>query len=235
LFWRVLWRCCGVCCGFRLRVIALRDPLLSEDENEGANFKLDIQAFFKSSMSPPARAFPIKVGSIVVTPPACTVFNLLPASGRVVVVDGRCSLMAAWAALAVNDTPAAAVWSDSLSDFCGAFCVNDIVAMICRHCLPSSSAAAAPTSDVSCPPDSLTSFRALSHASLADYMAIKGERLDMSPNDTIFNICSLMQARRCRFLPIIERDQEGGGCHAVQVLCARWDAWCVRGDDDSGR
>ena len=70
----LLW--CMLRC--RLRVIALRDPQLSEDENEGANFKLDIQAFFKSSMSPHARAFPIKVFNICnpshmhrLQPPAC--------------------------------------------------------------------------------------------------------------------------------------------------------------------
>lgn len=146
---------------------------------------------------------------------ACTVFNLLPLSGRVVVIDSRCSLMSAWVALALNDIAAAAVWSGDQNDFCGAFCVNDIVPIICRHCLHSTPPPSS-SSDISTP-DSLTSSRALQQASLADYMAIKGERLDMSPNDTIFNICSLMQAKRCRFLPIIERDAEGGGCHAVQV------------------
>jgi hypothetical protein len=167
-----------------------RSSQLSEDDHEGSNFKLDIQAFFKAS----------------------TVFNLLPVSGRVVIVDTRCSLMAAWTALALNDIAAAAVWSSARSDFCGAFSVNDIVPIICRYCLP-----APPPADAPAAPDSLTSSRALQHVTLAEYMEAKGEWLDMSPNDTIFNICSLMQARRCRFLPIIERDEEGGGCHAVQV------------------
>jgi hypothetical protein len=124
--------------------------------------------------------------------------------------------MSAWVALALNDIAAAAVWNNDLNDFYGAFCVNDIVPIICRHCLPTSSPPSA-SSDPSPSPESLTASRALQQSSLADYMAMKGERLDMSPNDTIFNICSLMQARRCRFLPIIERDAEGGGSHAVQV------------------
>lgn len=171
-----------------------RNSELSEDEHEGGNFKLDIQAFFKSS----------------------TVFNLLPRSGRVVVIDDRCSLMAAWTALALNDCAAAAVWSSAQNNFCGAFCVNDIVNIMCRHCTPASpplsSSEAAPTDDP------LVQCSALQSELLSNHMAVKGEPLDMSPADTIFNICSLMQARRCRFVPIIERDEEDGSCRAVQVL-----------------
>jgi hypothetical protein len=196
-----------------LHFTADRNSELSEEEHEGANFKLDIQAFFKSS----------------------TVVNLLPRSGRVVVIDDRCSLLAAWTSLALNDSAAAAVWSSSQNDFCGAFCVNDIAPIIARHCMP------APSSAASSATDALNVSVALQRASLAEYMAAKGERLDMTPADTIFNICSLMQARRCRFLPIIERDEEEGACRAVQVrwrrrwwsccccccCCCCWRWWCL--------
>ena len=172
-----------------------RNSELSEDEHEGGNFKLDIQAFFKSS----------------------TVFNLLPRSGRVVVIDDRCSLMAAWTALALNDCAAAAVWSSAQNNFCGAFCVNDIVNIMCRHCTPASSPLS--SSEAAPADDALVQCSALQSELLSNHMAAKGEPLDMSPADTIFNICSLMQARRCRFVPIIERDEEDGSCRAVQVWC----------------
>jgi hypothetical protein len=170
-----------------------RNSLLSDEEPEIANFKLDLQAFFKCS----------------------TVFNLLPLSGRVIVIDSRCSLMAAWTALAINDIAAAAVWNNAHNNFEGAFSLSDLATIICRHC--SSPSFAPPPSDSPASLDSLNNFSALQQIPLSDYMLQKGEQLDMSPNDTIFNICSLMQARRCRFLPIIERDEEGGSCHAVQV------------------
>ena len=76
--------------GLGLAFISHRDSLeLFEEEREGGNFKGDIQARFARScrlFAPPSRPRVLPQAFFK----SSTVFNLLPLSGRIVIVDSRC-------------------------------------------------------------------------------------------------------------------------------------------------